>query len=183
MKHRFPANFYQALYDAIMDEDYEPEIHCTFAEVNFELLDYEVDVAVWLNTVWVDDSFDHAFGTYHDGHFEVRSIKEIEMQSIYSPAGDEVTEDFDEDQFWLQTKRFYLRWGKDRMIKYGDEVIARVGRIVPKFRKCIFLYQDFRRGIEVVAMKRKNGHFADKRETDYVLPVMKSSLSLLPKKR
>lgn len=77
----------------------------------------ELDIECYCVCEWNDDSFDHAFGTWHDPHpyWYYAGIENLGEVNVY--VNGKKVEGFDEDAFWSQ---FY----EDEHGKYkkGDEV-------------------------------------------------------------
>ena len=95
--------FYKRLYNEINshvgesneeeEQRYEIDIDGLFVSIN-----------VTFESILVDDSFDHAFGTEHAYHTELGEIQEIEIDVIndFDAEGNEIdiTDEFDPDKFW-----------------------------------------------------------------------------------
>lgn len=68
-KVTFPDSFYQQVYDELKfrgDQFDYGEDPNQMQECDLEIDDYWVHVDWWFSTEWVDESFDHAFGTWKD---------------------------------------------------------------------------------------------------------------------
>jgi len=149
-----PADFYQQLYDKIMDYCFEPENEddscCDMDEI--EIGDFMVSVRATFEVEFIDDSFDHAFGTEYAYHFEAGALKSIEDVVIFHYDEDdnetEVSDQFDYKYFWNQFKR-YGAVSKGVQIHYGDEVVVKDNRLWGVWKKMIYLYTDNRLGVHV----------------------------------
>lgn len=125
---KFGEDFYKKLYSAMCDYA-ENNWECDCADETTTKVGMELDVdniIVCLtgvfNVEFVDDSFDHAFGTEYGWHMELRELDDIEIDVVYDEDGEDITEQFDENTFWEQ---FYCREIKLRngsIIKTGETV-------------------------------------------------------------
>lgn len=102
-KVTFPDSFYQQVYDSIKDMgdkfDYGEDCN-EMQEYDFDLGEYWVHVEWWFSSEWYDESFDHAFGTWHDPNagWLITGIEEIGEIKVEDEDGNEV-EGFDVDKF------------------------------------------------------------------------------------
>lgn len=125
----------------ILTEDFYKELYeeiCSYAEANYECDDAEAtstsvsmeleigDISVSLQATfgveWEDDSFDHAFGTRHGWHMELRDLDDIDDVSVYDEEGEDITKQFDYDAFWAQFHRTEVKLKSGEVIKSGDDV-------------------------------------------------------------
>ena len=147
----FTEEFYKNLYDEIINnKDYETDNEEeTTCEMEFEIGNLFVRLNATFKVEFVDDSFDHAFGTEHCYHYEVGDLEDIEIEEIYmqDEEGDfeiEVTDQFDEEKFWEQFKQYGVR-----NIKPGDEVIARRTGRYGREVTATYLYTDTMKDVHV----------------------------------
>lgn len=95
----------------------------------FYLDGYEVEVTVYYNWSLHDESFDHAFGTWHDPYpyMEIASLYDIEEVTVRDEtSGDEVG-GFDRDAFMAQFEEpscFIFRNGRRFKVNSGDKVLC-----------------------------------------------------------
>jgi hypothetical protein len=122
----FTQEFYKEVYNKIMDKqssydegegfDFYPTIYVEFNGVR-----YQIDIEVTYASEFRDESFDHAFGTWHDpnaGYYFADGIDDIGNVDVWDDEDDEEVEGFDKEAFWQQ-------FDKDRYrnIKVGDKVV------------------------------------------------------------
>lgn len=126
MKHvDFTQEFYKEVYKKIMDKqssydagdgfDFYPTIYVEFNGVR-----YQIDIEVTYASEFRDDSFDHAFGTWHDpyaGYYFADGIDSIGNVDVWDDTNGEEVEGFDEEVFWQQ-----FDCDSYRNIKTGDSV-------------------------------------------------------------
>ncbi len=127
MKHvDFTQEFYKEVYKKIMDKqssydagdgfDFYPTIYVEFNGVR-----YQIDIEVTYASEFRDDSFDHAFGTWHDpyaGYEFADGIDNIGNVDVWDETNGEEVEGFDKDAFWQQFDS-----DSYRNIKAGDKVL------------------------------------------------------------
>lgn len=95
--------FYQQVYDELKklgdeyDYGYDPN---ALQEYDFEIGEYWLHVEWWWATEWYDESFDHAFGTWHDPNagWLITGIEFIVKVKVEDDEGNEV-EGFDVEKF------------------------------------------------------------------------------------
>lgn len=180
-----PADFYQQLYDKIMDYGFEPENEddtcCDMDEI--EIGDFMVSVRATFEVEFIDDSFDHAFGTEYAYHFEAGALESIEDVVIYHYDEDddetEVSDLFDEDCFWNQFKR-YGAVSKGVQIHYGDEVVVKSNYRYGAWEKMVYLYTDTRLGVHV-CVKSLHGRYLWKKQYKCLLPATTGALMIVGK--
>ena len=103
---QFSEQFYKHLHDAIMGNagnvEYDSEAH-GYPDT-FYVDGYKVDATVFYGWELHDDSFDHAFGTWHDPHpyMEVEYLDNIDNVVVYEEETGEMVEGFDNDAFMSQ---------------------------------------------------------------------------------
>lgn len=170
-----PVNFYQELYEKIIDEDFRPEdledITCACSLELSNNINVEVDATFEVNLI--DNSFDHAFGTEHVWDLEVGQLKYITVYSITQT--DEETNEvvslkhlFSYTTFWMQFKSFCVR-KCSHLVKYGDVVLAKTwsrGR----WEKAIFLYKDLNTLRYCCASRVYHGKFVGKSSYYDIVP-------------
>ena len=134
--------FYENLYNQIINYGFEPETeddcHCNmeFEDVNGLYVNLEATFEV----NFVDDSFDHAFGTEYGYHFEAGNLDDIEAVTLCT-EDDDVSDLFDYDAFFDQFKRYEIKFFGGSVVKSGDTVQAG-GHYVNRWDEMTFLYYD-----------------------------------------
>lgn len=108
----FTKEFYSKLSDAIIekggDADYEKLCEHESVSVCCYVDNMYIEAEVVYGTTWCDDSFDHAFGTWHDpcAHYEAEGIEELEDITVYEDDDcKKVIEGFSYDDFWAQFEK------------------------------------------------------------------------------
>lgn len=102
-KETFPDFFYKEVYDRINEKisnfDYGEDVN-QMQDYDFDLGEYWVHVECWFSSEWYDESFDHAFGTWHDPNagWVITGIEEIGEIKVEDEDGNEV-EGFDVEKF------------------------------------------------------------------------------------
>ena len=98
----FTKEFYTNLFKKIEDEfpDVEYREHNGY-NYGFEVDGYYVDLDVYFVFEWNDESFDHAFGTWHDPNpcYIAVGVESVENVEIFKVNTDEKIEGFDCDEF------------------------------------------------------------------------------------
>lgn len=89
---------------------------------------------------FVDDSFDHAFGTEYGYHFECGNLEDIEAVSISDEDGNDLSDLFDYDKFWEQFKQYTVKFYGGSEVNTGDIVLVEAYRGTRDERK--FIYKD-----------------------------------------
>lgn len=151
--------FYENLYNQIINYGFEPETeddcHCNmeFEDVNGLYVNLEATFEV----NFVDDSFDHAFGTEYGYHFEAGNLDDIEAVTLCT-EDDDVSDLFDYDAFFEQFKRYEIKFFGGSVVKRGDTVQAG-GHYVNRWDEMTFLYYDsLRERYICVPVGKKDNH-------------------------
>lgn len=151
--------FYENLYNQIINYGFEPETeddcHCNmeFEDVNGLYVNLEVTFEV----NFVDDSFDHAFGTEYGYHFEAGNLDDIEAVTLCT-EDDDVSDLFDYDAFFEQFKKYEIKFFSGSVVKSGDTVQAG-GHYVNRWDEMTFLYYDsLRERYICVPVGKKDNH-------------------------
>lgn len=134
--------FYEKLYDKIINYGFKPDdeddCHCNMDFEDFE--GFYVNLEATFEVKFVDDSFDHAFGTEYGHHYECGNLEDIEAVSLTDEDGNDVSDLFDYDAFFEQFKRYEVKFINGTVIKSGETVIG-VYNGYPK-EEVEFLYRD-----------------------------------------
>lgn len=151
--------FYENLYNQIINYGFEPETeddcHCNmeFEDVNGLYVNLEATFEV----NFVDDSFDHAFGTEYGYHFEAGNLDDIEAVTLCT-EDDDVSDLFDYDVFFEQFKKYEIKFFSGSVVKSGDTVQAG-GHYVNRWDEMTFLYYDsLRERYICVPVGKKDNH-------------------------
>lgn len=159
MKPTLSPEFYENLYNQIINYGFEPETeddcHCNmeFEDVNGLYVNLEATFEV----NFVDDSFDHAFGTEYGYHFEAGNLDDIEAVTLCT-EDDDVSDLFDYDAFFEQFKRYEIKFFGGSVVKSGDTVQAG-GHYVNRWDEMTFLYYDsLRERYICVPVGKKDNH-------------------------
>ena len=151
--------FYENLYNQIINYGFEPETeddcHCNmeFEDVNGLYVNLEATFEV----NFVDDSFDHAFGTEYGYHFEAGNLDDIEAVTLCT-EDDDVSDLFDYDAFFEQFKKYEIKFFSGSVVKSGDTVQAG-GHYVNRWEEMTFLYYDsLRERYICVPVGKKDNH-------------------------
>ena len=151
--------FYENLYNQIINYGFEPETeddcHCNmeFEDVNGLYVNLEATFEV----NFVDDSFDHAFGTEYGYHFEAGNLDDIEAVTLCT-EDDDVSDLFDYDAFCEQFKKYEIKFFSGSVVKSGDTVQAG-GHYVNRWDEMTFLYYDsLRERYICVPVGKKDNH-------------------------
>lgn len=149
--------FYENLYNQIINQGFEPEneddCHC-----NMDIEDVDgffVNLDVTFEVKFVDDSFDHAFGTEYGYHYECGNLEDIEAVSISDEDGNDLSDLFDYDAFFEQFKRYEVKFFRGGEIKSGETVLACYNGY--RWEEAEFLYRDTLK--ECYICKRANFNF------------------------
>ena len=180
---KFPADFYENFYNKIMDYGFQPEdeddTHC---DMEIEIGKFSVSLSATFEVEFIDDSFDHAFGTEYAYHFEAGALESIEDVVIFHYDEDdnetEVTDQFDYKYFWEQFKVYGTK-SKGVQIHHGDEVVVKSSFRYGSWEKRIYLYTDKRLGVHVCC--RRLGKYPCKRNYQYILPATTAALAIVGK--
>jgi hypothetical protein len=131
-KNIFTKDFYKKVYDEVFDacksefvnEDGECYGKC-YVTINID--GYEIDLTALVECEWSDDSFDHAFGTWHDpfAGYEFSGVYGIEDVTVWDEDGN-VVEGFsinDYDSQFVEEEHGGIKKGdKVRIItRHGKE--------------------------------------------------------------
>lgn len=134
--------FYEKLYDKIINYGFEPDdeddCHCNMDFEDFE--GFYVNLEATFEVEFVDDSFDHAFGTEYGHHYECGNLEDIEAVSLTDEDGNDVSDLFDYDAFFEQFKRYEVKFLNGTVIKSGDTAIGKIDRY--RFEEVEFLYKN-----------------------------------------
>lgn len=179
---KLPDNFYERLYDQIMDYGFDPENEddktCC---MEIEIDNFTVEVEATFDVYIEDNSFDHAFGTEYIYDLAVGELEDIEVTQVWYSDDDsdkEVTDLFNYNKFWLQFKQFVIKRGGIH-IHHGDEVVVTSQNT--KYRhwiKATFLYYDTRLGL-AICTPNIHAKFVSKRAYPYVFPATTQNLRLV----
>lgn len=135
--------FYEKLYDKIINYGFEPDdeddCHCNMDFEDFE--GFYVNLEATFEVEFVDDSFDHAFGTEYGYHYECGNLEDIEAVSLTDEDGNDVSDLFDYDAFFEQFKRYELKFLSGKVVKSGETILAG-GRYNCHWDEMKFLYYD-----------------------------------------
>lgn len=181
---KFPADFYEQLYDKIMDYGFEPDNEDdTSCSMEIEIGKFTINLTATFEVQVVDNSFDHAFGTEYIYDLEAGDLEEIEIEGIwfYDEEADveaELTEQFDEKCFWEQFKVYGTK-SKGVQIHHGDEVVVKSSFRYGSWEKRIYLYTDKRLGVHVCC--RRLGKYPCKSNYQCILPATTAALSIVGK--
>lgn len=180
---KFPADFYESLYDKIMDYGFEPDNEDdTSCSMEIEIGKFTINLTATFEVHVVDNSFDHAFGTEYIYDLEAGDLEEIEIEGIWFYDEDdneiEVSDQFDEKCFWNQFKVYGTK-SKGVQIHHGDEVVVKSSFRYGSWEKMIYLYTDKRLGVHVCC--RRLGKYPCKRNYQHILPATTAALSIVGK--
>lgn len=180
---KLPANFYERLYDSIMDYSFDPEDEDEkTCSMEIEIDNFIVDVDATFNVYIEDNSFDHAFGTEHIYDLAVGELEDIEVTQMWysdDESDTDVTDLFDEKKFWLQFKQFVIKRNGIH-IHHGDEVVVKTSTLYGAWQKMTFLYYDTRLRV-AVCTKSIYSKYIWTRQCDVVLPATTGALSIVGK--
>lgn len=129
----FTKEFYSKLSDAIIekggDADYEKLCEHESVSVCCYVDNMYIEAEVVYGTTWCDDSFDHAFGTWHDtcAHYEAEGIDELEDITVYENDDcEKVIDGFSYDDFWAQFEQdtyiLVTAKGNAKKVTEGDKI-------------------------------------------------------------
>ena len=181
---KFPADFYEQLYDKIMDYGFEPDNEDdTSCSMEIEIGKFTINLTATFEVHVVDNSFDHAFGTEYIYDLEAGDLEEIEIDGIWFYDEDdnetEVTDQFDEKHFW---ERFEVYGTKSKgvQIHHGDEVVVKSSFRDGAWEKMVYLYTDTRLGVHV-CVKFLHGRYMWKEQYKCLLPATTGALMIVGK--
>ena len=132
--------FYKKLYDEIINSDVDTgfdDDEVTRQYMGFEIDNLYVEVRATFDVNFVDDSFDHAFGTEHSYHFEVGNFTDLDDVTVRDDDNNDLSSLFDYDKFWDQDKKYGVTFNSGRVINPGDECLFRINY---KWFKGIYRY-------------------------------------------
>lgn len=181
---KFPADFYEQLYDKIMDYGFEPDNEDdTSCSMEIEIGKFTINLTATFEVHVVDNSFDHAFGTEYIYDLEAGDLEEIEEVVITYDDDDlteevELTDQFNYEFFWEQFKVYGTK-SKGVQIHHGDEVVVKSSFRYGAWEKMIYLYTDKRLGVHVCC--RRLGKYPCKSNYQYILPATTAALSIVGK--
>lgn len=180
---KFPADFYEQIYDKIMDYGFEPDNEDdTSCSMEIEIGKFTINLTATFEVQVVDNSFDHAFGTEYIYDLEAGDLEEIEIEGIWFYDEDdneiEVSDQFDEKCFWEQFKVYGTK-SKGVQIHHGDEVVVKSSFRYGSWEKMIYLYTDKRLGVHVCC--RRFGKYPCKNNYQCILPATTAALSIVGK--
>ena len=104
---KFAMQFYEKVYESIMDERDGIEIEDTGDDwldvlLELEVDGYELELTATFHVEYVDDSFSHAFGIEERHHAELDYLDGIDGVRVWDGEGDECTSLFSEQEFLSQ---------------------------------------------------------------------------------
>jgi hypothetical protein len=170
--------FYEKLYDKIINYGFEPDdeddCHCNMDFEDFE--GFYVNLEATFEVEFVDDSFDHAFGTEYGHHYECGNLEDIEAVSLTDEDGNDVSDLFDYDAFFEQFKRYEVKFLNGTVIKSGETVIG-VYNGYPK-EEVEFLYRDTLKEV-YICKPTGDAKYKFPRSYKKVLPATEENLSRL----
>lgn len=144
--------FYENLYNEIIKSDIEinfDDDDRTKHYLDFEIDGLQVEVLATFEVVYVDESFDHAFGTEYAGHFDVGNFIDLDEVSIYDEDDNDVSDLFDMDRFWEQDKVFGVNFRNGTAINPGDECLFQICR---NWKKGVYRYTEKQTGHHIVEL-------------------------------
>lgn len=128
-KNIFTPDFYKKVYDAVYDyckENYQRDYEGSMSVSTVTVDGCEIECDADIDTEWQDDSFDHAFGTWHDpcAGYEFADVSGIANVTVWDEDGN-VVEGFSVEDYDAQ-----FREDEHMGIKKGDKVLIhdRYGR-------------------------------------------------------
>ena len=180
---RLPHDFYEQLYDKIMDYGFEPDNEDdTSCSMEIEIGKFTINLTATFEVHVMDNSFDHAFGTEYIYDLEAGDLEEIEIEGVWFYDEDdneiEVSDQFDEKCFWNQFKVYGTK-SKGVQIHHGDEVVVKSSFRYGSWEKRIYLYTDKRLGVHVCC--RRLGKYPCKSNYQHILPATTAALSIVGK--
>lgn len=131
-KTLLPSDFYSTLYEKIIDAAREHEINDVNDKTFFfgvEKGNLSVGGVASMPVKWCDDSFDHLFGIFHDGHFEhdLDAMPVIDEITVYDDDDNEL--EIDLEKFYKQFDVREVSLPDGHVLKHGDIVGVTFGRI------------------------------------------------------
>lgn len=137
------TEFYNDLYEKIISYGFEPE-HEDDCSCNIEIEDFHnlfVSLKATFEVEYVDDSFDHLFGTEYGHHYEANVLSDIESVTLSDEDGNDVSKLFDYDKFFEQFKKYKMSFFSGWVLNSGDTFLAG-GHYVNRWDEMKFLYYD-----------------------------------------
>ena len=129
----FYSNLFDALLERVKDNDNQYEDICEGNVIGMDCYidDMYITCNVHYTTELHDESFDHAFGTWHDPnpYLEVDGIDDIDDVHVYESDDNDAPEiiGFSYDDFWAPYEKdtviLYSRTSSNKRVKAGDKVI------------------------------------------------------------
>lgn len=182
---KLPHDFYENLYDEIMNYGFEPETeNDTSCSMEIEIGKFRVNLTATFKVNVVDNSFDHAFGTEYIFDLEAGDLEEIEIEDIWFYDDDanieaKITEQFDERRFWEQFKQYVIK-RNGIYIHHGDEVVVKYSFLLGAWVKMIYLYTDTRLGVHVCT-RSIHSKYIWKKNFKEILPATTGALAIVGK--
>ncbi len=182
---KFPHDFYEKLYNEIMDYSFDPENEDdTECSMEIEIGKFTINLTASFEVNVVDNSFDHAFGTEYIYDLEAGDLTDIEIEDIwyYDDETDleaELTEQFDEKRFWEQFKQYAIK-REGIFIRYGDEVVVKHSTNRGAWERMTFLYYDTRLRV-AVCTRNIRSKYIWKKQYKCILPATTGALSIVGK--
>lgn len=179
---KLPDNFYERLYDQIMDYGFNPESEDEkTCSMEIEIDNFIVEVDATFDVYIEDNSFDHAFGTEYIYDLAVGELEDIEVTQIWhsdDESDTDVTDLFDYNKFWLQFKQFVIKRNGIH-IHHGDVVVVKRSWKTNRWEKRTYLYTDTRTGKHVCARYLGRGKFSWEEEFQNIIPATTANLALV----
>ena len=101
MKPSLSPEFYENLYKKIINYGFEPETeddcYCNMLFEDYDNITVSLDAT--FEVVFSDDSFDHAFGTHHEYHYEAGRLESVDAVTITYIDGNDLSDIFDYETF------------------------------------------------------------------------------------
>ena len=128
---QFTKDFYKRLHEAVMASASKAKYEDDGYLASIYVDGYEVELTAYFNWERHDESFDHAFGTWHDPHpyMEVTSLNDIGEVTVRDDMSGEEVGGFDYDSFMAQFEQpFCLVFHKGKngyrnsKVNSGDKV-------------------------------------------------------------
>ena len=146
MNTSLSPEFYTNLFNKIENYGFEPETeddcYCHMEFEDFE--GFHVSLDATFEVKFIDDSFDHAFGTEHGYHFEAGALTEISGVELTDEDGNDMSDLFNCDAFWEQFKRYTVKFIGGGVVNSYDTVLVEVCR--GTWEERTFIYKDTQSG-------------------------------------
>ncbi len=177
---RLPYDFYENLYNEIMNYGFEPECESdTDCEMEIEIGEFQINLCATFDVEIEDMSFDHAFGTENIYELVAGNLTGITDVVIYHDDID-ISDQFNYKTFWNQFRR-YMVMSKGVQIHHGDTVVVKRNMRCGAWEKMIYLYTDTRMGTHV-CVKSLHGDHLYKKEYRHILPATTGAIALIGKR-